>query len=126
MNTQQIADRLIELHTAMVEKLGRQPTIDSLMFVGHRGKASINLYCNDNYEPDNVTGDTFEECFEKAFALVADLPTPESRATKTYINMLAKAVDHAKDNNIPEEYVSPARVAIKAMTDNLLTSQVAQ
>jgi hypothetical protein len=125
MNTQQIADRLIELHKAMVEKLGRQPTIDPLMFVSQRGKASISLYCGEGYDADAVYGDSFEECFEKAFARVAELPTPEARAVNEYISLLAKAVDHAKENNLPDEYVVLPRVAIQAMTENLITSQVA-
>lgn len=124
MNEHQMRAGLVQLHTEMVERLGRQPSIGSTIFIHQIDRVSLNLYLESGFECVSVWSETVEGCLDRAFDIIRKLPTPEVRAVNSYIEMLAKAIDHAKDNNISDEFVDPARVAIKAMTDNLLTLQV--
>lgn len=122
----QIAELLIELHKALVDKLGSQPKISPMLTISSSGRCTINIYDSESYNSESIYDESINGCIEKAMAFVADMPTQEARAMNDYLAMLAKAVDHAKANNLPDEYIDPARVAIQAMTDNLLTSQVNQ
>lgn len=127
MNEQQIAARLVELSAALVAKLDAQPWVGPDATISSSGRVRIGLYaksCSD--DPQFARGDTFEECFEAAFAIVADMPTPENKALHHHMKLLADVVDHGVANIIPDEYVDPARVTIKAMTDNLLTARAAE
>jgi hypothetical protein len=125
MNEQQIAARLVELHAALVAKLGKQPWMTPYLYIEGSGRIRISIHTADvSADCQTARGTTFAECFDAAFAIVANMPTPETAALHRHMKMLADVVDHGMANNIADEYVDPARVTIKAMTDNLLPVQI--
>jgi len=72
-----------------------------------------------------IFGENLDECIAKAHAYIADLPSPEDQVTREYLSRIAKAVDYATENALPEEYVAPLRGISTAMTENLLTHRKA-
>ena len=125
MNEQQIAAHLVELHAALVAKLGAQPWLEPYVTIYGSGKIHIPIHmANIETKGQSARGTTLEECLDAAFAIVANMPTPETAALHRHMKLLADVVDHGTANNIPDEYVDPARVTIKAMTGNLLPAQI--
>ena len=58
-----------------------------------------------------------------ARAIIDALPDPETKAMNEFVEMAAATVDFGHASGIPDKFVDPFRVSLKAMTDNLLTVQ---
>ena len=73
---------------------------------------------------ETFTAETPEDVFADAMARVSRQPDPETAALHDYMRKLGKVADQGRAAGIPDEYVIPVSLTIKAMTDNLLTSEV--
>jgi hypothetical protein len=62
------------------------------------------------------------ECFVAALAHIAAMPEPQTAALHRHMARLGEAVDLARADGIPDEYVNPVSLTIKAMSDNLLAA----
>ena len=73
-----------------------------------------------------IYGDTPEDMFAKATALIAALPDPETAKLHNHMARVADCIDKATADGIADKYVTPLRVTVKAMSDNLLAAPVAK
>lgn len=78
---------------------------------------SLTWYAVPPY--DNFTTQTFHTFLDFA-AWIDALPTPETKALRDHNTRLAKVIDLARDNAIPDEYVAPLIVVREALSYNLL------
>lgn len=62
------------------------------------------------------------ECFAAALDAIAAMPEPQTAALHRHMARLGEAVDLARADGIPDEYVNPVSLTIKAMSDNLLAA----
>jgi len=123
MNEQQIINRLVAAHTALVGKLAAQPKLDTSIRFYQSGKLHVLVYGPNSYDPiGSITADTFAGILDDLDAFIAALPDPETLVLRTYLGKLADAVDYGHENGIAAEYVDPVRITQKAMSDNLLTA----
>jgi len=130
MTSKEIQTALAELVAAMVERGVCIPKAD---FTVWPDKMRIYL---KTYEVDHrpfrgqnfsfCDGDTPEECFDAAWAVINALPSSEEAVTREYLTRVASAIDYATENSIADEYVTPLRGVTCAMTSNLLTKDQTQ
>jgi|AKVG01.1.fsa_nt_gi hypothetical protein len=125
MDTKLIPEKLDELHSALVAKLGGQPYISTMMMV--RGDFSVALY--DRHEVStipikHVSAVTPDECFAKAFHFVANLPDPDFKAQHDWHKKLLGVIDEGHELALSDELLDPLRDVSLAMTENLLAAPV--
>lgn len=63
---------------------------------------------------------SFDTCADLATWIDA-LPTPEVMALRDHNDRLAKVIDAAREDGIPDEYVTPLLTVREALSSNLLT-----
>ena len=66
--------------------------------------------------------DELDELFEKADALIADLPSPEEKAAHDYMVSLARIADLGLELGIDDEFVAPIRNAKEGLAQTLLAA----
>jgi len=131
MNITEIQTELAALVVQMTEKGVVTPSAEFDI----RCNGRFSVYLTSNYKapafgPDGnskfIHGDTAPETLEKTRDYIAALPSSEETQTREYLTMVASAIDYAAENGIADEYVTPLRGVTCAMTENLLTDQVAK
>lgn len=125
MTTEQIQAALAELVTAMMGKgvvtPGAQLWIKAHDAMTVHLKSADKSLCGRDYK--FISADTDTEALALARAYIDAMPSPEQAAITRHMGLLAAVVEHGREHNLPDEYVVPAQVALRAMTDNLLTVQ---
>jgi len=130
MTSEEIQTALAELVAAMVERGVCIPKADFTVWPD-KMRIYLKTYEVDHYpfRGQNFSfcdGDTPEECFDAAWAVINALPSSEEAVTREYLTRVASAIDYATENSIADEYVTPLRGVTCAMTDNLLTKDQTQ
>lgn len=77
-----------------------------------------------SYGAHIVNGDTVSICFQQAMDFISEMQDPETAALHRYMQKLGDVVDQGRKYGIPDEYVDPVSLTVKAMSDNLLTHEV--
>ena len=122
MNVKEISKRLYAMRDSITDKFGEAPFIDPKVSIGD-DICRINLYREhraEGYSLGCASGETTDDALDAADAIIAALPSRENRAMHDHIKRVADCVEKARADNIPDEYVTPLSVTVKAMTDNLL------
>ena len=123
MNVQEITKRLYAIGDAILEKTGEKPWIDPKLSV-FDSKCIVTIYRGFGdgtlYSLPTAKGDTPDAALDDADRIIAALPDPETAKLQAYMASVAACVDKGKSDNIPDEYVTPLRMTIAAMTENLL------
>ena len=123
MNVKEISARLYAIGAAILEKTGEKPWIAPKLTI-HDGKCSVSLYKaygdSRSYSIGEAKGDTPEAALDDADRIIANLPSPESAKLQQHMERVAICIDKAHADGIPDEFVTPLRVTVKAMSDNLL------
>ena len=128
MNTQDIATRLTAIQSALVEKTGEQPILDISLSVRQSGTASVWLprgYNNGEHDVGTAEAHTIEGALDEAYSLVAAMPDADETKKRDFQKSIAKVIDEGEGINAPAEVMTPLRASMNAMTENLLTHDVA-
>jgi hypothetical protein len=127
MNVQEITKRLYAIGTAILEKTGEKPAIAPFLAI-QDDVCRISLYRtkhNDRYHVFHTAkGGTPEAALDDADAAVAALPPIENAKLHNHMARVADCIDKAAADGIDDEYVTPLRMTVKAISDNLLAPPV--
>jgi len=123
MNTAEITTRLYAIGAAILEKTGGRPWHGPELAI--RDNAwRVNLYdnsaCNDSL--GTAKGDTPEAALDDADRIIAALPDIGTAKLHNHMARVADCIDKAHADGIADEYVTPLRVTVQAMSDNLLAA----
>lgn len=127
-NEAKIAERLVAVHAALVEKTGVQPWVEPSMTIESQGVCTIRLYGNSIARPDShllgrATGETFDAAFEAAFQIIAEIPDADTEAKRKFHKNLADVIDEGNGLNMPTEVMAPLSEGMTALSENLLTHE---
>lgn len=127
MNVQEITRRLYAIGTAILEKTGDKPWIAPYVAI-QDDVCRIALYCtkgSDRYHVFHTArGATPEAALDDADAAIAALPDPKTTKLHNHMKRVAECIDKAAADGIADEYVTPLRMTVKAISDNLLAPPV--
>ena len=129
MNIAEITNRLYAIGAAILEKTGENPWIPPALEIAD-GKCKVGLmkaYASGGgaHMIGTAKGDTPDAALDHADRVIAALPDLDTAKLYSHMARVADCIDIAKANGIPDEYVTPLRVTVKAMSDNLLAAPVA-
>lgn len=125
MTYEDIPAALTEIHAALVDKLGAQPTIAPSLSIYQSGSHTIGLYPPKEYKQlFSAKGQTPEEAIRNARDFIAAMMEPETMAKQDWQKSLGKVIDEGHALNLPDEVMQPLRGASQAMTENLLAAPV--
>lgn len=128
MTPQEISERLVAIHTALVEKTGVQPFLEPMLRVYQGGTCGIRLYRDFNggdYDIADVKSGSFEGVFDKAEAFIANMPDPDTQKKQDFQKRLAKLIDEGAAINVSTDVITMLRGGMEALSENLLTYQEA-
>ena len=131
MNPQEIAARLVEIHTVMVDRFDAQPWAAPKLDVHQSGKASVTLYGPDVTAPQGdhrltTTADTFEEALDAALAFVTALPPASEAKRSDWQKRLGNLIDDGREIGIETEFLNPLEASMKRLASNALTHEATQ
>lgn len=126
MNVEQIHSRLAALITAMMDKGLRNPT--ALFQIKGNAGFMVGLTSGGGYgEPahwyDYPHGDTPEDAFGKANAIIAAMQDAKTRNMQMFMGALGKVIDLGRDNGIEVDFLNPLAETMKRLSENIITDQ---
>jgi len=125
MNVPDITARLYAIGAAILDKTGETPWSAPTLRIAD-GKCSISLMrAFDSHGRDNLgtaSGETPEAALDDADRIIAALPDLENAKLHRHMARVADCIDAAHKDGIADEYVTPLRMTVKAMSDNLLAA----
>ena len=123
MNIQEITKRLYAIGEAILEKTGGKPWIAPSLSI-RDDQCTVTLYRGwivGDYKVIGIAkGETPEAALDDADAIVAALPAPETAKLHAHMARVADCIDKAHADGIDDEYVTPLRMTVAAITENLL------
>ena len=128
MNVADITARLYAIGAAILEKTGEKPWFAPKLAIAddHCSVELMRAYRSaGEYVIGTGKGDTPEAALDAADAIIAALPSIETTRLHDHMARVADCIDKATADAIPDEYVTPLRMTVQAMTENLLTGPVA-
>lgn len=127
MNVKEITQRLYAIGTAILEKTGDKPWISPSLSI-RDDACTIALYMTKGADRYHIfhcaKGDTPEAALSDADAAIAALPDPKTVKLHNHMQRVADCIDKAAADGIDDEYVTPLRMTVKAISDNLLAPPV--
>lgn len=130
MNVSEITTQLYAISRALVEKTGEKPWFAPKLVVAD-GECKIELTREYKTSGPNLymvgvaKGDTADTAIADAFAIIAALPDIEEAKLRDHMRRVADCIDKGRDDGIDDAYITPLVAVKTAMTENLLTKQVA-
>jgi len=128
MDVTEITARLYAIGAAILDKTGETPWIGPSLKIRDNA-CSVDLYRDygngTDYIIGTATGDTPEAALDDADRIIAALPDLENAKLHRHMARVADCIDAAHSDGIADEYVTPLRLTVKAMSDNLLAGPVA-
>ena len=125
MNVSEITARLYALNDALTGKTGKPGTYNGLYLTVRDDHCEIMLHteyeANGGWSHGTAKGDTPSAALASADAIVAALPSLVAARNGRHMARIADCIDKAKADGIADEYVTPLRMTVAAMTENLLT-----
>ena len=126
MNENQITDRLVAAHTALVGKLCAQPYFPSDLRITSGGRVNMSLYGPHSYDAiKSFSEESFAACLDTVDAFIAAMPDPVTAKLHNHMRRVADCIDKGREDGIDDAYIAPLVVVKAAMTENLLTHSVA-
>lgn len=126
MTPQEIADRLIAIHSVIVDRFEAQPFISPTLRVSDDGKARISLYRDFNsgkYEIGTANGQTFEEALDAADAVVAALPPINEARRREWMKDLGRHIDKGREIGIETEFLNPLSETMQRLSKNAIAAE---
>ena len=132
MDVTEITARLYAIGTAILDKTGERPWLEPTLKIKDN-VCSVDLYramqAGAYGGKDYIgigRGDTPEAALDDADRIIAALPDLENAKLHRHMVRVAGCIDAAHSDGIADEYVTPLRLTVKAMSDNLLAGPVAK
>lgn len=132
MTPQEIAARLVEIHTVMVDRFDAQPWIEPTADVSQAGNVLIRIYAPRGTDGELgkllkiAMGETFEEALEVALAFVTALPPANEAKRRDWQKRLGNLIDDGRKIGIETEFLNPLEASMKRLASNALTREVTQ
>ena len=129
MNPQEIAARLVEIHTVMVDRFDAQPWFAPTLDVHQSGKVSVTLYGPEAWRDSarfTATADTFEEALDAALEFVTAMPPANESKRRDWQKRLGKLIDDGREIGIETEFLNPLEASMKRLASNALTHEATQ
>jgi hypothetical protein len=128
MNVSEITAQLYAISRALVEKTGEQPWIAPYLRIADGG-CRIELMRAYRTSGDHsigvAKGNTPEDAISDAFSLIAALTDLGVAKLNDHMKRVADCIDKGRADGIDDAYITPLVAVKTAMTENLLTKQVA-
>jgi len=131
MDVTEITARLYAIGAAILDKTGETPWLPPSLKISDN-RCRIDLYgaLRTGVNGGGVglgtgKGDTLEAALDDADRIIAALPDLENAKLHRHMARVADCIDAAHSDGIADEYVTPLRLTVKAMSDNLLAGPVA-
>jgi len=131
MDVTEITARLYAIGAAILDKTGERPWLAPSLRIKDN-VCSVDLYkamrIGSGIGSDllgSAKGDTPEAALDDADRIIAALPDFDSAKLHRHMARVADCIDAAHSDGIADEYVTPLRLTVKAMSDNLLAGPVA-
>ena len=126
MNTAEITNRLYAIGAAILEKTGEKPWIAPYVKIAD-GACTVDVTRDygkgrEYYLIGTAKGDTPEAALDDADRIIAALPDIGTAKLHNHMARVADCIDKAHADGIADEYVTPLRVTVQAMSDNLLAA----
>ena len=120
MDVTEITARLYAIGAAILDKTGERPWLAPSMTIKDN-VCRIGVYGGKDYIGTGK-GDTPEAALDDADRIIAALPDLENAKLHRHMARVADCIDAAHSDGIADEYVTPLRLTVKAMSDNLLAA----
>ena len=129
MDVTEITTRLYAIGTAILDKTDETPWLAPTLKIAD-GKCSVDLFKAygiglPDYMIGTAKGTSPEAALDDADRIIAALPDLENAKLHRHMARVADCIDAAHSDGIADEYVTPLRLTVKAMSDNLLAGPVA-
>ena len=131
MDVTEITARLYAIGAAILDKTGERPWLAPSLRIKDN-VCSVDLYkamqTGVNGGGDHLgraKGDTPEAALDDADRIIAALPDLENDKMHRHMARVVDCIDAAHSDGIADEYVTPLRLTVKAMSDNPLAGPVA-
>ena len=124
MDVTEITTRLYAIGSAILDKTGERPWLAPSMTIKDN-VCRIGVNGGKDYIGTGK-GDTPEAALDDADRIIAALPDLENAKLHRHMVRVAGCIDAAHSDGIADEYVTPLRLTVKAMSDNLLAGPVAK
>ena len=132
MDVTEITARLYAIGAAILDKTGERPWLAPTLNIKDNA-CQVDLYMamrtGSDRGKDHIgigKGDTPEAALDDADRIIAALPDLENVKLHRHMARVAGCIDAAHSDGIADEYVTPLRLTVKAMSDNLLAGPVAK
>jgi len=132
MDVTEITARLYAIGAAILDKTGETPwSAPTLRIKDNACQISLfkALRTSSSHGSDVLgigNGDTPEAALDDADRIIAALPDLENVKLHRHMARVADCIDAAHSDGIADEYVTPLRMTVKAMSDNLLAASDAK
>ena len=125
MDVTEITARMHAIGAAILDKTGERPWIAPRIDIAD-GVCNVNLFRAYEYGSiGTAKGYTPEAALDDADRIIAALPDINTAKLDRHMARVADCIDVAHKDGIADEYVTPLRVTVKAISDNLLAKPVA-
>ncbi|MDV4167783.1 hypothetical protein [Rhodovulum sp. FJ3] len=126
MDNEELKQRLLDVHNALTEKLGKQPYTGLHLSLGTNSRWGFLGGYFDRDLKDGLfkkTGyhDTPEEALDDAMAVIRTMPDPKDRALHEFQKMTAHLIDFGNENNIDAAFLNPIVETARALAENAIT-----
>ena len=121
MNNEYIKRRLLDVHNALTEKLGKQPYISPMLICSND---TWRCTANGTHFDDDIDGDYHADpigALDGIMAKIDAMPDPEDRALHEFQKMAAKLIDFGNKNQIDAKWLNPIVETAREMAENAIT-----
>lgn len=129
MNAEELTAALVAAHTALVEKLGKQPYIDFDLRLSQSGKWKVDgCYLESNMR-DRLGGqnsDSPDGAIASVMEAIRKLPSPDERNLRSFQKKVAEAIDFGNEHGIYGQWLNPLVETGRKLAENALTYEAAQ
>jgi len=123
MDTQHLKDGLLAAHTALVEKIGKQPYMPANLLLCNAGLWQVRGCYLDSGMNNHVSGprrDTPEDAIAGFMDKIHAMPNEAELDLIQFRKLLSAAIDFGSERGIEAKWVNPVIETARALASNAL------